>query len=235
MKQVKFLTKDGVEIHGLYTEAENKNATAVLLLHMMPAVKESWREFQEKLATVGFQSLAIDLRGHGESVFKNGKAIDYKNFTDAEQQEKIYDVEAAISFFKEQGIDMKNITLAGASIGANLALQYQVEHREIKASVLLSPGLDYRGLKTESLAENISEDQSVYLAGATQDSRSSGQSCADMAETLFSLLKSKNKKLKIIEGKEHGTDLLVAYPKLIAEIIIWLEDIYFEKDLRFKI
>lgn len=230
MKQVKFLTKDGVEIHGLYSDVEDKNAPAVLLLHMMPAVKESWREFQKELQRAGFQSLAIDLRGHGESVLKNGKRIDYKNFTDAEQQEKIYDVEVAISFLKEQGIELNQIALAGASIGANLALKYQAEHPEIKASILLSSGLDYRGLKTESLAENIAESQSVYLAGATEDSRSSGQSCADMAETLFSLLKSKNKKLKIIEGKEHGTDLLVAYPKLIAEIINWLEDIYFEKD-----
>jgi len=88
MERIKFLTKDGVEIYGLYAEAESKNAPAVLLLHMMPAVKESWKEFQEKLREAGFQSLAIDMRGHGESIWKNGERIDYKNFTDAEQQEK---------------------------------------------------------------------------------------------------------------------------------------------------
>lgn len=227
MKQVKFLTKDGVEIHGLYSNVENKNAPVVLLLHMMPAAKESWREFQEKLQNASFQSLAIDLRGHGESVVKGGEMIDYKNFTDAEQQEKIYDVEVAINFLKEQGIELNQIALAGASIGANLALQYQSKHREIKVSILLSSGLDYRGLKTESLARSIEKNQSVYIAGATQDSRSSGQSCADMAEILFNLLKSKNKKLKIIESKEHGTDMFRADPEMMDEIIGWLGGVYF--------
>ena len=142
MERIKFLTKDGVEIHGLYAEAESKNAPAVLLLHMMPAVKESWKEFQEKLREAGFQSLAIDMRGHGESIWKNGERIDYKNFTDAEQQEKILDVETAMRFLAEQGAESESVAVAGASIGANLALQYQAEHSEIKAVVLLSSGVD---------------------------------------------------------------------------------------------
>lgn len=226
MKQIKFLTKDEVEIYGLYAGEGSKNAPAVVLLHMMLAAKESWRNFQEKLAAAGFQSLAIDMRGHGESILKNGKTIDYKNFSDVEQQEKIYDVEASVNFLLEQGIGLEQISLAGASIGANLALQYQSEHPEIKASVLLSPGLDYRGVKTEPLARGIAGGQSVYLAGATEDFRSSGPSCADMAETLFNLLESENKKLKIIEGKEHGTDLFITYPELMGEAVEWMKDIY---------
>lgn len=229
MKQVKFLTKDGVEIHGLCVEAEKQNAPTVLLLHMMPAVKESWEEFQKQLQKAGFQSLAIDLRGHGESVWKNGGRIDYEDFTDAQQQEKIYDIEAAIDFLKEHGMELKQVSLVGASIGANLALKYQAEHPEIKATVLLSPGLDYRGIKTEPLARNIAENQSVYLVGAREDNRSSGQSCADMVETLFGLLKSKNKKLKIVEGKEHGTDMFAANSGMIDEVMGWLNDIYFSK------
>src|SRR3990172_1406945 len=155
MKKVMFKTKDGVEIYGLYTESENWSAPAVLLLHMMPAVKESWREFQEKLREAGFQSLAIDERGHGESVWKDGERIDYKNFTDAEQQEKILDVEVAMRFLAERGVESESVAVAGASIGANLALQYQAEHSEIKAAVLLSSGLNYRGVETEPLAKRI--------------------------------------------------------------------------------
>src|SRR3989344_7230766 len=151
MERIKFLTKDGVEIHGLYAGVESKNAPAVLLLHMMPAVKESWEGFQEKLREAGFQSLAIDMRGHGESVWGNGERIDYKNFTDAEQQEKILDVEAAMRFLAEQGVKSEHVAIAGASIGANLALQYQAEHSEIKAVVLLSAGLIYRDDETEPL------------------------------------------------------------------------------------
>src|SRR3989304_1434352 len=125
MDKVIFKTKDSVEIHGLYAPTENQSAPAVLLLHMMPAAKESWGQFQEKLREAGFQSLAIDERGHGESVWKNGERIDYKNFTDAEQQEKIRDGEAAMRFLSEQGIRAEQTAIVGASIGANLALLRQ--------------------------------------------------------------------------------------------------------------
>ena len=227
MKKVIFKTKDGVEIYGFYTESENWSAPAVLLLHMMPAVKESWSEFQEKLREAGFQSLAIDLRGHGESVWKNGGRIDYKDFTDAEQQEKILDVEAATRFLAEQGVGSGRIAIVGASIGANLALQYQADHSEIKATVLLSAGLNYRGVETEPSAKRILPEQSVFLSGAKEDVRSSGASCADAANVLYDLLSSKNKKIAVFEGKEHGTDLFIAHPEMMDNIIKWLREIFF--------
>ena len=227
MDKVIFKTKDSVEIHGLYAPTENPRAPAVLLLHMMPAVKESWREFQGKLREAGFQSLAVDERGHGESVWRNGERIDYKNFTDAEQQEKILDVEAAARFLAEQGVEPGQIAIAGASIGANLALQYQADHGEIKATVLLSAGIDYKGIKTEPLSRRILPEQSVFLSGAKEDVRSSGASCADAAQTLFNLLPSKNKKIAVFEGKEHGTDLFIAHPEMMDNIIKWLREIFF--------
>ena len=237
MEKVVFKTKDNVEIHGFYVVAEDKRAPAVLLLHMMPAVKESWREFQGKLREAGFQSLAIDLRGHGESRWrartdadltqKNAEQnLDYHNFSDEEQQKKIYDVEAAINFLVERGIAVKNIALAGASIGANLALQYQAEHKEIKATVLLSAGLNYRGVETEPPAKRILPEQSAFLSGAKEDMRSSGASCADVAQTLFDLLPSKNKKIAVFEGKEHGTDLFISHSGLMDNVIKWLKEVY---------
>ena len=224
MERIKFLTKDEVEIHGLYAGAESKNAPAVLLLHMMPAVKESWKEFQEKLREAGFQSLAIDMRGHGESIWKNGTRIDYKNFTDAEQQEKILDVETAMRFLAGQGAESESVAVTGASIGANLALQYQAEHSEIKAVVLLSSGVDYKGIRTEPLAIRVLPEQAVFLVGAKGDVRSSGASCADMASVLFNILPARNKKLKVFDGPEHGTDLFVTHPELMDEIVNWLRE-----------
>lgn len=227
MKKIKFKTKDNVEICGSFNEALDPGAPAVLLLHMMPADKESWREFQEKLKDAGFQSLAIDMRGHGKSVLKNEKKISYLEFGDAEQQEKIYDVEAAMEFLAARSIESDRVAIAGASIGANLALEYQTRHKEIKAAVLLSAGLNYRDIETEPLARQISENQAVFLAGAKRDTRGSGSSCADMAQTLFDLLPSRNRKLAIFDGAEHGTNLFEAYPELMGDVIDWLKEIYF--------
>ena len=232
-ERMQLTTKDGVVLYGIFVPALNNppvgGAPAIVLLHMMPAVKESWAAFQAVGSQAGFQSLAIDLRGHGESIMKEGQKIDYRQFTDAEHREKIHDAEAAVRFFLGRGVPFSSIALAGASIGANLALAYQAEHGEVKASVLLSPGLDYRGLKTEPFARGIKEEQSIFVAAAKDDERASGNSCADMAQTLFDISKSNNKKIKIFDGAEHGTDMFRAHPELMHDIIAWLREIYFSE------
>src|SRR3989344_5609072 len=95
-EHIQLKTRDGVLLYGAYVPAKKHDAFAVVLLHMMPAVKESWKEFQNKLSEAGFQSLAIDLRGHGESVQKGGERLDYRKFSDREHWEKIHDAEAAV-------------------------------------------------------------------------------------------------------------------------------------------
>ena len=64
MEHITLTTKDGMEIHGLYREV-NQSQKAVLLLHMMPATKESWDGFATALQEKGITTLAIDERGHG--------------------------------------------------------------------------------------------------------------------------------------------------------------------------
>jgi alpha-beta hydrolase superfamily lysophospholipase len=70
MEKVNFKTKDGVTIVGNYFKPRKEHAPAFLLLHMMPATKESWNDFASHLQKEGFEVLAIDLRGHGESIYR---------------------------------------------------------------------------------------------------------------------------------------------------------------------
>ena len=218
MQKVDFKTKDGVNIAGSFYPVEKKTALAVVLLHMMPETKESWKDFAEKFNKARFQALAIDLRGHGES---DGGPNSFLKFSNEEHQASIKDVEAAVNFFVEQGISLEKIVLIGASIGANLALQFQAEHPQIKASILLSPGLNYRGVETEPAAGKITENQSVFLAaGGENDDYST-----ETAQILSNMLKSKNKKLKIIDNAGHGTDILNSQRFLINEIILWIQSL----------
>jgi len=69
MEEITLTTQDDVRLYADYYKSSTLNAPAVLLLHMMPETKESWREFAKKLREVGFQVLAIDFRGHGKSEF----------------------------------------------------------------------------------------------------------------------------------------------------------------------
>lgn len=220
---VQFQTSDGITIFGLYTHGDNPALPAVLLSHMMPATKESWNDFAQVLADDGFQALAIDLRGHGESVIQTPNAerrtLNYKNFSDAEHQKPILDLEAAVNFLKSKGVS--EIHLVGASIGANLSLQYLAEHSEARSAILLSPGLDYRGVKTESFAARLREGQSVYYAAADNDPYS-----AETAKTLYQKTpEGAAKELKIFERGGHGTDMFSAHSELMRELSIWLKQL----------
>ncbi len=223
---VQLKTKDGVELYGTYFHAEKNDAPAVVLLHMMPANKESWEVFQEMLAENGFQSLAIDLRGHGESVFQNGELLDYQEFTLEEHRAKIYDAEAATDFFIKKGLSPDRIALVGASIGASLSLWQQIRHSDIKTSVLLSPGLSYKEIMTLEFATKLTPTQNVFIVASKDDDGGWEYPAGKMAEMIYEKLPCINKKLTIVEGKKHGTKLFVEHPGLEHEIIKWLTDIY---------
>lgn len=209
-------TKDGVEIIGDYYSVEEADAPALVLLHMMPADRNSYKTFAQKAREAGFQSLAIDLRGHGESVNSEKGKLNYQKFNDKEHQESVLDVEAAVEFFREKGVAAEKIHFVGASIGANLALTHIAERPEFPKAVLLSPGLDYRGIETAPFAEKLEKNQAVFFVAAEGDFYS-----AESARRLYDIAKSK-KTAKIYGGSEHGTDMFKTNPELMDEIIRFL-------------
>lgn len=216
--KISFLTLDGVKIVGNWFPAKN-GAPVVLLLHMMPATKESWNDFAAKLNAAGFSALAIDLRGHGESTEQSGQSLNYAKFTDAEHQASSHDVDAALDWLKSQ--DVKKIYLGGASIGANLVIDAMARRAEIKKGFALSAGIDYHGVKTVAPAGKLQVGQDLYLVAAKDDTRSGGPA-EQMAQEIYKAASSK-KEIKIYDAGGHGTDLFTTHPELMDELINWLK------------
>lgn len=240
-RKIIFQTEDGVEIVGEYREA-SKEAPWVLLLHMMPATRISWYPFMEKLRAVEFSSLAIDFRGHGESIRKFSisnsqfSILDYKKFTDEEQQEKILDVRAAVEWLeknksltfsrgvrsrekvRDKGMRKDALVLVGASIGANLTLQYMTENPEIKKGVLLSPGLNYRGVKTDVLVKKLHPNQHVLLLASSDDTHGSFESIRELNR----LNPTQAEKWEF-SNLNHGTTMFDRKPELMNEVITWIQ------------
>lgn len=216
MKSGIFLTaKDGVKIVANLYPAESPIGW-IVFSHMMPARKESWNDLASSFQSAGYESIAIDLRGHGESM-SAGK-LDYRNFSDAEHQKSVLDLEVAADFLiKERKAAVDKISFIGASIGANLSLQYISEHPEFKTAVLLSPGLNYRGIKTEPLAKNLKAGQKVFFISSRDDHNAENN--AEENQKLYGLIPiGAEKKIKIYETGGHGTDILDNQPEL-AELI----------------
>jgi pimeloyl-ACP methyl ester carboxylesterase len=213
IEKIKIITEDGVELSGLYTIANQKKFA--ILLHMMPSNKESWNAFSVKLFEDGWDVIAIDLRGHGESNL--GGKINYKEFSDKEHQNKILDIDSAFKFLEARGATFENTIIIGASIGANLAIKYASIHNSIKSSVVLSPGLDYKGVLTDKAILKLKEDQMVYIITSREDIYSYQSS---------EKLKKINPNKIIFKSQDklgHGTTIFENKPELMAEVIVWLK------------
>ena len=227
-QRVELKTQDSVAVVGDYYVPASTSVRGLLLLHMMPADRASWRAFAEKMQSAGWHVLAIDLRGHGESQggppgasLAKGGPDGYKRFSDAEHQASRFDIEAGVEFLKEalrQSSGESELYLGGASIGANLALQYLAEHADAKAALLLSPGLDYRGVTTESAARSLKPGQSVYYIASRDD-----QYSADTIQRLYDVTPSGvRKEIKFFETAGHGTTIFEREPAFMDELAGWL-------------
>ena len=202
------VTKDGLSIVGNWSAPESAK-TSVLLLHMWPAAKESWQSFQSLLDERNIASLAIDLRGHGES--------DGTQKQDASDTQ--YDVDASLEWLASKGIAPHGI--AGASIGANLAVRAMAAHRGLIAGILLSPGIEYHGVPTLDAVEKLSNEQSLYAIASEGDDQES----ADAVRVLMEHAPIKDKSQELFTQAGHGTHLFDTHPELKVACANWFADI----------
>lgn len=215
-QKITLTTSDGVSIVGEYNKPVAAKR-AVLMLHMMPATKESWQPLSGLLNKKDIATLAIDLRGHGEStVGSGGKKLNYKNFNDREHQASSLDIAASLEFLQKESFGLADTVVAGASIGANLAIQALEQYPQIKKAAALSPGLDYRGVLAAPAIKKLSGSQRLMLVAAEDDSYS--------ADTARALAKESSAPvtLKVYPSGGHGTNLWDTQPSFLPELAEWI-------------
>jgi pimeloyl-ACP methyl ester carboxylesterase len=211
---VKLTAGDGIEVAGTYIPGSLPSG--VVMLHMMPATRRSYDGLGDKLAEAGFHTMAIDLRGHGDS-----GGGDYMDFSDAQHQKAILDVKAAVDFLKKQNPDM-GIGFVGASIGANLALQYAAAN-PVAFLALLSPGISYRGIEGGKLSTLIPDDVPTYFVTALDDGRVEGNS--SQTETIYNACASRKKWIKVFKEGGHGTEILSRNPDFATTLLEWVKQV----------
>ena len=124
--------------------APRRGMPVLVLAHGVGAGRSEWEKFASRLSARGFGSLAVDLRGHGGSSAHEGE---WKEFdAKGEWPRLVDDLLAAASWVEAKGVEPERVAFAGASIGANLAAAADAR-RPGRFLVLLSPGIDYRGVR----------------------------------------------------------------------------------------
>ncbi|AKM78369.1 MAG: Alpha/beta hydrolase fold protein [Candidatus Wolfebacteria bacterium GW2011_GWE1_48_7] len=222
MELLHLTTSDVVKLTANYFPVDRKKYPNpkgwVVFLHMMPATKESWNVLADQLQQYGYAGIAIDLRGHGSS---DGGPQGFMEFSDAEHQDSVRDIDAAIDLLTAIGARRERIILIGASIGANLALQYVVRHRDLKKCVLLSPGLDYHGILAKPLIEALTEDKQLLIIGSHDDDRVI-DNAADITTLWGSIPHGVIAQKELVETGGHGSTILTHHPELIETIITFI-------------
>lgn len=143
LEPVQFQTPDGFLLFGTLFSSPNHPAPrpAVILLHPFNQNHFQWADFIPELVVErGYIALAFDLRGHGNSIFRNGQPVTIQNFSFDDFNQMPLDVVAAIAFLKTRAeADPNRIGVIGTDIGANIAFVSAGLFPDIKATVSVSP------------------------------------------------------------------------------------------------
>lgn len=217
METISLTASDGVNIVADYYKVDNPYGL-VVYAHMMPSTRSSFSGLARRLQRVGYAGLALDLRGHGES---EGGPDGYKNFNDSQHQASLQDIVAAVEFLRGQGFENAPVVLVGASIGANLIIEYASQHSDVVSVVALSPGTNYHGILASSALEKLQNSQRVFIAGSEDDSN-----VIDNAGQIASLIQllpdDVEREIEIYERGGHGTDILKNQPSLEDKIVAFI-------------
>ncbi len=170
-----FKTSDGWTLTAKYMPAQ-KNEKTVLLLHGRGEAKEHWILLARYLKDAGLGYLAVDLRGHGDSLSGPKGKESWHKFRANKRQNDFenmrFDIDASIQYLKTQGVDSNSVALIGDEVGGSLALKYAAIHPEIPMVVLISPGLNYEEVLTVN-AMRAYKNRPVLLIYAESDRKSS--------------------------------------------------------------
>jgi alpha-beta hydrolase superfamily lysophospholipase len=197
---------DGVSLAGTWHEPSSRPAPAVILVHMLQKSRHDWEPLAARLAAEGIGALTFDLRGHGDS---QGRSMDFSAM--------VQDVRAARHFLaSRRDVIGGRIGIAGASIGANLAALAAADDPAIVGLALLSPSLDYRGLRIEAAIKKYGARAALFVASdddpyATRSVRELQKAGGGTRESL------------VLSRAGHGTTMLIRDPDLSRALVDWFK------------
>ncbi len=201
---------DGAPVVATVWEPSQRPAPAVLLLPMQTRSREDWQPVAAKLADAGIIALAIDLRGFGAP---GGPEVAPR----IDPAPLLADISAAIDALAARP-DLRPgaIGVAGASLGANAAVLAAAADPRIRSLALLSPGLDYRGLRIESAMKKYA-DRPALLIASVKDPYVL-RSLRELARDASGV-----REQRLVEATGHGLALVSREPDLVTVIADWFK------------
>ena len=209
-QRVSLHTEDGVTLAATWYEPSGRAGPALILVHMLHRSRRDWDGLAQRLASDGIGALAIDLRGHGESSGSAGGA----DPAQPDYASMVLDIRAARRYLMQRSdVQPSRIGIVGASLGANLAALGAGADTSIASLALLSPSLDYRGLRIEAVLKKfarpvllVASDEDAYAARSARELQKGG---GGVREVL------------LLKQAGHGSTMLSRDPGLAGALVDW--------------
>ncbi len=127
----------------------------------------------------------------------------------------VLDAEAARAYLAARPeVNPARIGMAGASLGANVAVLAAANDPAVRSLALLSVSLDYRGLKLEQALRTFASRPALLVASSEDPfALRSARQAVTMGDGA--------RELRVLAGAGHGTVMLARDPDLATALVDW--------------
>lgn len=204
-RSVSFRSEDGRTVNALVFEPSQRPSAAVVLVPMLGRPKDDWDAVAQRLADANILALAMDLPGlsdPGDSSVLGAWSGD---------------VHAAVIYLLSRpDVRLGAIGIAGASLGASLAALAAAGDPAVRSLALISPSLDYRGVRIDAPMKQYSGRPALLIASAhdpyaARSVRELAKDPPGPRETRFSDITA------------HGTVLLARDGEAVRTLVEWFQ------------
>lgn len=194
----------------------------LVFVHMWARDRNTWWGLPEFLASHGYPSIYMDLRGHGASRFADSAhrvTISDDIKWQGRYKEFVADVLPAIDQLKRNpAVPSGKVILLGASLGAPVGmLSAELRRESVMGLVMMSPALNYFGVDCTQAMEKLSEMPLLVTAEKTDGSFRGAKDFFNTFNGFKSYLP--------LDRVGHGTDALYRDAGLPTMILAWLEQV----------
>ena len=225
-EEFELTTSDDVTVRGDYYMGKvdaPASGSALVLLHMNRANRHDWLPLRDELYEAGIATVALDMRGHGESVDAAGALAARVQASDPTLYAGMpHDVEAVLGWLERRGYERARIGLMGGSVGASVALRVASQDQALPGAVLLTPGTNYLGV--DSVADVARWDGRPLALVSSEEEADKG------ARPLFDAMRADDPwtraQLVILDGTGiHGTRMFGDVEGIEQRLADWWVDV----------
>ncbi|MCU0251908.1 MAG: dienelactone hydrolase family protein [Vicinamibacterales bacterium] len=206
---VTFAARDGVQISGVLHLPARTPAPAVVLLNMLGRTHRDWDGAAARFVEAGIAVLAVDFRpvALADPDSADGAGGTYGAL--------VLDAEAARAYLAARPeVNPARIGMAGASLGANVAVLAAGNDPSVRSLALLSVSLDYRGLKLEQALKKFASRPALLVASSEDPfALRSARQAVTMGDG--------PRELRVLAGAGHGSVMLDREPELATALVDW--------------